>query len=89
MPEIIIKGKSQLFFSDNDPEKTWRLKEKIVAVVESHIQSRDDLYTFSSQRIRNAVGDLEDVDVAFTNFSNMLLMLLSSLRHPLHSPSRS
>ncbi|MGB4089553.1 MAG: restriction endonuclease [Smithellaceae bacterium] len=70
MPKIIIKGKSQLFFSDNDPEKTWRLKEKIVAVVESHIQSRDDLYTFSSQRIRNAVGDLEEVDVAFTNFSN-------------------
>jgi hypothetical protein len=70
MPEITAEGKPTLFFSTNDANRPWRLKEKVIAVLESYLQGREDLYTFSSVRIPNVVGDLTEVDAAFSSFSD-------------------
>jgi hypothetical protein len=70
MPKVTIEGKPRIFFSDNAPDKPWRLTEKVVAVIESYFQKLDDLYIFSSKRIRNIVGDPVEVDVAFANISD-------------------
>ncbi len=67
MPRVTTEGKPRIFFSENVPDKPWRLKEKIVAVIESYFQGFDDLYTFSSTKLRNIVGDSEEVDVAFAS----------------------
>lgn len=67
MPKVTVEGKPRLFFSDNDPDKSWRLKEKIVAVVESYFQGLDDVYAFSSIGMRNVVGDSTEVDVAYSS----------------------
>jgi len=67
MPTVTVEGKPGLFFSDNDPDKSWRLKGKIVAVVESYFQGLDDVYAFSSIGIPNVVGDSTEVDVAYSS----------------------
>lgn len=64
---ITIEGKPTLFFSASHADKSWRLTEKIVAVIESFLQCRDELFTLSSARIRDIARDLEDVDVAYTS----------------------
>jgi hypothetical protein len=69
MPEIDIEGKPQLFFSSNNSDKPWRLIEKIVAIVESYFQNTD-VYTFSSIRIPNVVGDPTEVDIAYSSVPN-------------------
>lgn len=70
MPSIDIEGKPRIYFSDNASDESWRLTEKLVAVIESYFQGRDDLYIFSSKRIRNVVGDPEEVDVAFADVAD-------------------
>jgi len=70
MPEVTTEGKPRLYFSTNAADKSWRLKEKIVAVIESYFQNLDDLYVFSSKRIQNVVNDPEEVDVAYANITN-------------------
>ncbi len=70
MPKVTIEGKPRLYFSTNAADKSWRLKEKISAVIESYFQGLDDLYVFSSKRIKNIVNDPEEVDVAFANISD-------------------
>ena len=70
MPTVTVEGKRQLFFSDNDPDKSWRLKEKIVAVVESYFQGLDDVYAFSSIGVPNVVGDSTEVDVVYSGISD-------------------
>lgn len=70
MPSITSEGKLRIFFSDNAPDESWRLTEKVVAVIESYFQGRDDLYIFSSKMIKNVVGDPEEVDVAFADVSD-------------------
>lgn len=67
MPKITVEGKPTLFFSTNDVDKSWRLKEKVIAVVESYLQGLDDLYVFSSIKLPNVVGDPTEVDGAFSN----------------------
>jgi hypothetical protein len=66
MPEITIEGKPQLFFSANASDKPWRLVERIVAVIESFFQDKDDVYTYSPAHIANVVGDPTEVDVAYS-----------------------
>lgn len=70
MPKITIEGKPRVFFSPSDADKSWRLTEKIVAVVESYLQPLEDLYIFSSKKIANVVGDLTEVDVAYSSISD-------------------
>lgn len=70
MPKVTTEGKPRLYFSVNAADKSWRLKEKIAAVIESYFQDLDDLYVFSSKRIKNIVDDPEEVDVAFANISD-------------------
>lgn len=70
MPKVTTEGKPRLYFSTNASDKSWRLKEKVVAVIESYFQDLDDLYVFSSKRIQNIVNDPEEVDVAFANISD-------------------
>ncbi len=70
MPEVIVEGKPTLFFTTHQADRDWRLKEKVVAVIESYFQEQDDLLTFSSTKIRDVVGSLEDVDVAYTSLSD-------------------
>ncbi len=70
MPEVTIEGKPRLYFSTNASDKSWRFKEKIVAVIESYFQNLDDLYVFSSKKIQNIVNDPEEIDVAFANISD-------------------
>ena len=70
MPKISIQGKRTLFFSRNYADKSWRLKEKIVAVIESFFQDRDNVLTFSSINIRDVVNDLENVDVVYANMED-------------------
>jgi hypothetical protein len=67
VPTVTVEGKPQLFFSDNALDKAWRLKEKIVAIVESYFQGMDDLYAFSSIRIPNIVGDATEVDIVYSS----------------------
>ena len=70
MPKIIVEGKPTLFFSANYADKSWRLKEKIIAVLESYLQGLEDLYTFSSKKISNVIGDSTEVDVTFLSISD-------------------
>lgn len=70
MPKITVEGKPTLFLSAGAADKSWRLTEKIVAVVESCLQGRNDAYVFSSAKIPNVVGDLTEVDVAFSSVSD-------------------
>jgi len=70
VPKITVEGKPTLFFSASAADKSWRLTEKVVAVVESCLQGRDDAYVFSSAKIPNVVGDLTEVDVAFSSVSD-------------------
>lgn len=70
MPTVSSKGKPRLIFSSNDQDKLWRLKEKIVAVIESYYQDLDDLFVYSSVGIKNIVGDDTEVDVAFSSLSD-------------------
>lgn len=70
MPEIILEGKPTLFFTTHQADKDWRLKEKTVAVIESYFQEQHDLLTFSSTKIKDVVGSLEDVDIAYTSLSD-------------------
>jgi hypothetical protein len=71
MPSATSEGQETLFFSTNKTDRSWRLKEKIVAIIESYFQERDDgIFTFSSARIKDAVDSLEEVDVAYTSFSD-------------------
>ena len=57
--------KQTLFFTANDQDAEWRLKEKIVAIIESYIQQGVGVSTISSIRVRDVVNDLEQLDVAF------------------------
>ena len=52
MPEVTTEGKPRLYFLPNAADKSWRLKEKIAAVIESYFQRLDDLYVFSPKRIK-------------------------------------
>lgn len=70
MATVSTKGEQTLFFSKNEADASWRLKEKIVAVIESYLQDREDISTFSSTRIRDVVNDLEEVDIAYTSMSD-------------------
>lgn len=65
MPTISTTAKPRLFFADSSKNKEWRLVEKVVALIESYFQGRDDIFTFSPSRVRNVVGDLEELDVTF------------------------
>jgi len=67
---ITTEGKPTLFFSASHADKSWRLTEKIVAVIESFLQGRDELFTLSSARIRDMAGDLEEVDVAYASMAD-------------------
>ncbi|MBN2099689.1 MAG: hypothetical protein JW753_08845 [Dehalococcoidia bacterium] len=70
MPDITTEGKPTLFFSSNDVDSSWRLNEKMIALLESYLQGREDLYTFSSARIPNVVGDPTEVDAAFSSLDD-------------------
>jgi len=70
LPKKTIEGKPTLFFSANAADKSWRLTEKIVALIESFLQGLDELFTLSSARIRDIAGDLEDVDVAYASIAD-------------------
>lgn len=70
MPKVSVEGKQTLFFSKNAVDESWRFKEKISAVIESFFQNRDDLFTFSSIKVRDIVNDLEDLDAAFANIED-------------------
>lgn len=70
MPEVVSEGKPTLFFTAHQADQDWRLKEKIVAVIESYFQERDDIYTFSSAKIKDVVGSLEEVDVAYASLQD-------------------
>jgi len=70
MPKVSVEGKQTLFFSKNAADQSWRFKEKMVAVIESFFQNRNDLFTFSSTKIRDIVNDLEDLDVAFASIED-------------------
>ena len=67
---ISVQGKPTIFFSVNAADEAWRFKEKIVAVIGSFLQGRDDLYTFSSTSVRDIAGDLENLDVAYANIDD-------------------
>jgi hypothetical protein len=64
MPRVTLDGKRRFFFTSTDDEKDWRVKEKIVAVIESILQPID-AFAFSPKRVKNLVGDLEELDVVF------------------------
>jgi hypothetical protein len=68
MPKAIVEGKPTLFFSTNAKDKDWRVKEKFTAIIESCLQDLEDYYTYSPIRIRNIIGEFEEVDVAFSRF---------------------
>ena len=51
-------------------DKRDHLLEKIVAIVESYFQDTDDVYTYSSIRIPNVVGDPTEVDIAYSSVPN-------------------
>ncbi len=70
MPKVSVEGKQTLFFSKNAADQSWRFKEKMVAVIESFFQNRNDLFTFSSTKIRDIVNDLEDLDAAFASIED-------------------
>lgn len=70
MPKLTLEGKPTLFFSTNEADKSWRLKEKVVAVIESYLQERDDIFTLSHAKITDVIGSLEEVDVAYTSLSD-------------------
>ena len=63
MVTVTTSGRPLLLFSANDTDKEWRLKEKIVAVIESYLQPVSDPYTFSSINLPNAIESTEQVDV--------------------------
>lgn len=66
MPVASSPGKPLLFFSAHHADKEWRLKEKLVAVIESYLQPVADPYTFSNARLLDVIGSTEEVDVAFS-----------------------
>lgn len=70
MPKSIMRGEPTLFFSTNQADKSWRLKEKIIAIIESYLQDREDVFTYSSTKIKDIIGQLEEVDVAYTSISD-------------------
>lgn len=70
MPKVVSQGKPTLFFSTNNKDKLWRIKEKFTAVIEASLQDLEDLYTYSSINIPNVIGDLEELDVAFSRIDN-------------------
>ena len=70
MPEISVVGKPTFFFSPHHADKSWRLKEKIVAVIESFLQGEDNILTFSTAKIVDVIGSVEDVDVAYASLSD-------------------
>jgi hypothetical protein len=70
MPVISTIGESTLFFSTNDKDKLWRHKEKIVAVIESYLQGKDDIFTYSSVKAKDIIGYSEQVDVAYTTIQD-------------------
>jgi len=70
MPKITVEGKPTLFLPASDTDEFWRLTEKVVAVVESCLQERDDVYAFSPIKIPNVVGDPTQVDAAFSTISD-------------------
>ena len=68
MPKITTEGKPRLFFPPSHANESWRLTEKVVALIESYLlQGLDDPYVFSSAKIPNIVGDPVKVDVAFSS----------------------
>lgn len=70
MPRVTAIGKRQLFFSPNHADKEWRLKERLVALIESYLQGIDDVLTFSPAFPRNCAGDAVEVDAGFASVSN-------------------
>jgi hypothetical protein len=70
MGEVSVQGKPTIIFSANAGDEAWRFKEKIVAVIGSFLQGRDDLYTFSSTSIRDIANDLENLDVAYATIDD-------------------
>lgn len=70
MLKAVSEGKPTLFFSTNDRDKLWRTKEKFTAVIEASLQDLGDLYTYSSINMPNVIGDLEELDVAFSRIDN-------------------
>jgi hypothetical protein len=66
MPKVVAEGKPTLFFSTYAKDKEWRVKEKFTAIIESCLQDLEDHYTYSPIRMPNIVGELEEVDVAFS-----------------------
>jgi len=70
MPKATSEGKPTLFFSANNKDKQWRIKEKFTAVIESSLQNLENFYTYSSINIPNVIGDLEELDVAFSRIDN-------------------
>jgi hypothetical protein len=69
MPKIVSYGNPSIHFSYNSKDKSWRLKEKIVAIIESYLQGREDILTFSSVKVTDIVGDPEELDIAYASMN--------------------
>jgi hypothetical protein len=65
MPQVSTPGKPRIFFNDNSDDKEWRLAEKVTALIESYFQGHEDLFVYSPSRVRNVVGDHEELDVTY------------------------
>lgn len=65
MPTVSAVGKPILFFSTHNADRGWRLKEKLVAIIESYLQPIPEPYTFSNAHLPDVIGSMEEVDVAF------------------------
>lgn len=70
MPTVTLESKPSIYFSPNHADKSWRLTEKVIAVIETILQNLDNTYTFSSVKVPNSVGDLTEVDIAFSHLPN-------------------
>src|SRR5687768_11293950 len=66
MSQLTLVAKQQLFFSSNHADENWRLKEKLVALVESYLRGTSDCLTFSPAFPKNSAGDEVEVDAAYS-----------------------
>ena len=76
MPKKIVEGKPTLFFSTNAKDKDWRIKEKFTAIIESCLQDLENHYTCSPLKIRNIVGEPEEVSL-LVDFGSKIVELIA------------
>ena len=72
MPSVSSIGQPTLFFNSNHAAEDWRLKEKIVALIESFLQPVANPYTFSDARLPDVIGSTEQTDVVFSVTPDLL-----------------